>query len=128
MGFQSCRSPNFENFGTPNLGVWRQNDIWVQAPWLDTSYGESYEFVFAYDLSMHQKCTNYILTNLLFGLCKCVWIIDSLVIRLSPHPKTLARSPTPEVLRARERTAIHYPSIVSPLDSYLSLSRSFGGV
>ncbi len=33
MGPQSCESPNFENFRTPKLGVSRQNDIWVQAPW-----------------------------------------------------------------------------------------------
>jgi hypothetical protein len=31
MGLQSCESPNFENFGTPNLGIMGQNDIWVQA-------------------------------------------------------------------------------------------------
>ncbi len=33
MGFQSCGSPNFEIFKTPNLGVPGQNDIWVQALW-----------------------------------------------------------------------------------------------
>jgi hypothetical protein len=36
MGLQSCKSPNFENFGTPNLGVLGQNDIWVLALWLGT--------------------------------------------------------------------------------------------
>ncbi len=34
-----------------------------------------------------QKCSNYILTNLLFGLCKSIWIIESLVTHLNPHPK-----------------------------------------
>jgi len=34
--------------------------------------GESYEFVFARSSSVHQKCSNYALTNLLFGLCKSV--------------------------------------------------------
>jgi hypothetical protein len=33
MGFQNHMNPNFENFGTSNLKVPRQNDIWVQAPW-----------------------------------------------------------------------------------------------
>ncbi len=33
MGFQTCRSPNFGNFKTPNLGILGQNDIWVHAPW-----------------------------------------------------------------------------------------------
>jgi hypothetical protein len=34
MGFQSCGSLNFGNFRTFNLGIPRQNDNWVQAPWL----------------------------------------------------------------------------------------------
>jgi hypothetical protein len=34
MGLQSCKSPNFEIFRTPNLGVAGQNDIYVQASWL----------------------------------------------------------------------------------------------
>ncbi len=39
--------------------------------WLPPSpgRGESYESVYAYGLSVHQKCYNYVLTNLLFGLC-----------------------------------------------------------
>ncbi len=78
MGLPSC--------GSPNLGVLRQNDIWVQAPWLDTENtirgkvvastnldrGESCESVFAHGLSMHQKCSNYALTNLFFDLCRSV--------------------------------------------------------
>jgi len=34
--------------------------------------GESCESVYARGLSMHQKCYNYALTNLLFGLCGLV--------------------------------------------------------
>ncbi len=30
MGLQSCKSPNFKNFRTPNLGVLGQNDIWCR--------------------------------------------------------------------------------------------------
>jgi hypothetical protein len=33
-------------------------------------HGEACEFVFARGLSMHQKCSNYALINLLFGLCR----------------------------------------------------------
>jgi hypothetical protein len=87
MGLQSYESPNFENFGTFNLGVPGQNDIWVQALcpgtkntikgerwWLPPSLrrGESCESVFARDLSVRQKCFNYALINLLFSLCRSV--------------------------------------------------------
>jgi hypothetical protein len=92
MCLQSCRSPNFENFNS-NLKVLRQNDIWVQALWPsiektirgkvvappNPNHGESYEVVFARGSSVHQKNSNFALTNLLFGLCRSVWIIDSLV-------------------------------------------------
>ncbi len=55
--------------------------------WLPPSlgHGESCESVCAYDLFVHQMCSNYALTNLLFGLYKSIWIIDPLVICLSPH-------------------------------------------
>jgi hypothetical protein len=86
MGLQSYKSSNFRNFGTPNFGVSGQNDIWVLAPWPGTEniigekmvvspslgYGESREFVFTHGSWMHQKCSNYALTNLLFGLCRSV--------------------------------------------------------
>jgi hypothetical protein len=87
MGLQNHDNPNLENFGTSNLGAPRQNDIWVLTLWLgikniirgmvmvfppSLGRGESCEYVFARDSSMHQKCSNYALTNLLFGLCSLV--------------------------------------------------------
>jgi hypothetical protein len=33
---------------------------------------------------MHQRCSNYTLTNLLFGLCKSVWVSDLFVNLPSP--------------------------------------------
>jgi hypothetical protein len=33
MNLQSGGSPNFENFETTDLGVLKQNDIWVQPLW-----------------------------------------------------------------------------------------------
>jgi len=38
--------------------------------------------------SCTKKCSNYAVTNLLFGLCKLIWIIDMLVTRSSTYPKT----------------------------------------
>ncbi len=47
-------------------------------------HGEFCEIVFAHGSFVHQKCSNYALTNLLFGLCTPMWIIDLLVI--CPNP------------------------------------------
>jgi len=59
-----------------------------------------------------QKCSNYALTNLLFGLCRFVWIINMFFIRPNPHLGALTHLSTSKMLRTRERTAIHYPSVV----------------
>jgi hypothetical protein len=45
---------------------------------------ESCESVFAYDSFMHQKCSNYALTNLLFSLWRSMQVIDLLVTLPSP--------------------------------------------
>jgi hypothetical protein len=76
MGLQRFKSPNFDNFRTPNLGMSGQNDIWVHASWLgienairgkvvaspSPSYGESCEFMFTRGSFMvqtfFQLCTN----------------------------------------------------------------------
>ncbi len=112
-------------------------------------------FMFACGSSVHQKCSNHALTNLLFGLCRSMWIINMFIARPSPHPKALVCPSTPEVLQAKEHTPTPYPSVVftfalviesikefgdvlilqflilplfSILDSQLSLSRSLGCV
>jgi hypothetical protein len=86
MGFQSCESPNFGNFGTL---TWKSRDkmtfgCWSHGQahnileggrwWLPPSpgHGESCESVFARGSFVHQKCSNSTLTNLLFGLCRSV--------------------------------------------------------
>ncbi len=124
-----------------NLGVARQNDIWVQAPcpaientirgrWqfpLSLGDGESCESMFAHGSSVHQKCSNYPLTNLLFGLCRSVWIIDSLVIRLNPHLKTPACPFTPEVIWTKERTPTPYPFDVFSFGLIVESIKEIGG-
>jgi hypothetical protein len=52
--------------------------------------GESCESVYVRGSSVHQKCSNYAITNLLFSLCRSMWIVDSLVIRSNLHPKAIA--------------------------------------
>ncbi len=44
------------------------------------------------------KFPNYALTNLLFSLCKFVWVIELLVNLPSPHPGALAHPSTFEVM------------------------------
>jgi len=78
--------------------------------------------VFVHGLFLHQKSSNYALTNLLFGLCRFVRIIGPLVTCHSPHPKALARPSTLEVLQAKERTPIPYPFVVFTLNSQLKRS------
>jgi hypothetical protein len=111
MGLQSCKSSNFKNFRTPNMGVLKQNDIWVQPSWLgieNTIRGKVmaspkskpwwvlWICVCAHGLSVHQECYNYALTNLLFGLWRFMWIVDLFVIHISIHPKALARPSYPQ--------------------------------
>jgi hypothetical protein len=77
--------------------------------------------MFARGSSVHQECYNYALTNLLFGLCMLVLIVDLLVTCCSPHPIALAHPSTLEVLGAKDCTPIPYPFVVFTLDSWLSL-------
>ncbi len=123
-------------------GVWisGQNDIWVDALWLGTKntikgkvmaspslgHDESCKSMYAHGSSMHQKCSNHALTNLLFSLCRFVWIIDPLVTRPSPHLRAPTRPSTPKVLWTREHNPTLYFFVISTLDSHLSFSRSVG--
>jgi hypothetical protein len=105
-----------------------QRTLWGGRWWLPPSpgHGEYCESVFARGSSVHQKCSNYALTNLLFDLCRSVWIIDPFVTCHNPHPKAPTRPTTPEMLWVKEHTSTFYPSIVFILDSQLSPSRSLG--
>jgi hypothetical protein len=89
-------------------------------------HGESCEFVFARDEYVHQKCSNYAITNLLFGLCRFVSVIDLLITLPNPYLITLARPSTPEMLRTMERTPTLHSFVVFTIDSHLSLLRSLG--
>jgi hypothetical protein len=57
---------------------------------------ESFESVYACGSSLHQKCSNYALTSLLFNLCKSIWMIDLLFIHPNPHPKSPTRLSYPQ--------------------------------
>ncbi len=90
------------------LGVPGQNDIWVLVSWLGIKYTIRGKVVASpksrpwWDLWVHvcpsficaPKCSNYALTNLLFRLCKSVWVSKLLVNLLSPIPE-LQHTPLP---------------------------------
>jgi hypothetical protein len=89
------------------------------------NYDESYESMLACGSFVHQRCCNYALTNLLFGLCRFVQGIEFFINLLSPHPGASTHPSTPNVLRARERQLFFFPLFLV-LDSQLNPSRSLG--
>jgi len=129
-GPPKLRESPFQEFQDSQVGSPWQNDIWVQGPWLGTKNTIKEKVVacpkyglwwvlwihVANGSLVHQKCSNYALTNLLFSLCRSMWIIDLLVIRSSAHPRVLACPSTFEMLVGRERTPIRYPFVVFTLN------------
>ncbi len=81
--------------------------------------------MYAYGSSLNQKCSNHTLTNLLFGLCRFVWIIDLLVIHLSPHPRALTRLVPSKCCKLGNVSQLLLP-LFSFSDSCLSISRNVG--
>jgi hypothetical protein len=78
-------------------------------------------------LFMHQRWSNYALTNLLFGLYKFVWVIDLLVNLPSPHPEAPAHCSTPKVMWTRERTPTP-PFVVFIFGLVIESIKELGGV
>jgi hypothetical protein len=90
------------------FGILGQNDIWVLVPWPSTKYTirgkvvASPKFGLWWILWVYvcswfvraPKCCNYTLTNLLFGLCRSVWVNEVLVNLPSPMSK-LQHAPLP---------------------------------
>jgi hypothetical protein len=141
MGLQSCGSPNFGNFKTR---TWESRDkltfeCWPRDQaqkvlqggrwWFPTSLGcgESCEYVFAHGLYLHQKCFNYALTNMLFGMCMSVWIIELLITCPSPHFRALAHPSTPEMLWVRELALTPSPFIVFTFRLHVESIKELGG-
>ncbi len=138
MALQNVGSPNFGNFETPKFGTKWHLEVASMA-----NHREYYKVKggalpqVQVMMSLVNPCmlavwpctksapTNA-LTNLLFGLCMYGWIIESLIIHPSPHLGVAAHPSTLEMLRIRECTLTPSSSIVSFLDSHLSLLRNVG--
>jgi hypothetical protein len=82
--------------------------------------------MFACGSFVHQRCSNYALTSLLFGLCRSMWIIDLLVTCINPHPRVPTCPFTFEVLRAEKRIPTPYPSIVFTFGLTVESIKEFG--
>jgi hypothetical protein len=102
----------FKEFQDSHLRVIGQNDIWVLAQWPSTKNTMRGKVVaspkfgpwwvvwvcvclwFVRAPKVHQKCSNYALTNMLFGLCKFMWIIKPFFTLPNPIPE-LQHTPLP---------------------------------
>ncbi len=100
MGLQGRGSLNFKNFGTPDLGVSGQNDIWVQPSWLSIENDIKEKMVASLQVrtmvSLVSLCMPVVCiciksvptmhwSTCLFDLYKFVWMIDSVVTCLSHY-------------------------------------------
>jgi len=124
-------------FRDSHLGVPGQNVIWMWASWRGTKYTIREKVVASPKFGMWwvlwvriflwlvltPKCFNYALTNLLFGLCRPVWINKMIVNLLSPIPEFQHALQNPKVLWAKEcPNSLFFRGS----NSHLSLLRSLG--
>jgi hypothetical protein len=77
-------------------------------------------------LFVHQKCSNYALTNLVIGLCASMWIIELLVIFLSPILELQHTHLPLKCCKPGSAPQLFLFLLSSPLDSQLRSSRSLG--
>jgi hypothetical protein len=92
----------------------------------NVDYDESCEFVYVCGSSMHQKCFDHALTNLFFGLCRFVWIINPLVIHLIPILELQRIFLLSKCCELRSIPKLLLLLLFSFLDLHLSLSKSVG--
>jgi hypothetical protein len=99
-GPPKLQESQFWKFQDFHLGFSGQNVIWVLVPWTGIEYIIRGKVVASPKsgpwwvlwicvcpwLVRAPKCSNYALSNLLFGLCKCVWVIELFVNLLNPIP------------------------------------------
>jgi len=136
IGFQSCGSLNFKNFRTlrtkwhlnvspmaKNIEYYKEEGGGFPQVQSMVSFASPCMLVASF---LHQNCSNHALTNLLFSLCRFMWIIYSLVMHFSPDPKTLARPLPPKCYELRNVLQFFLLPLFPFLDSHLSLWTSVG--
>jgi hypothetical protein len=139
MGPPKSQESQLWEFRDSHFGVWKQNDIWVLVSWPCTKYTIKGKVVASFKsgpwwvlwvrvcpwLIHAPKGFSYALTNLLFGLCRSVWISELLVNLPSPILK-LQHAPLPPKWCEPGSAPQLLLSLSSFLDSQLSPSRSLG--
>jgi len=115
MGLQNCKNPNFKNFKTPTWESWDKMTLGCMVPWLGTEntirgkvvtspkFG-SWWVLWVRVCSWFIRAPNVLqlrTNQLVFGLCRSVWIIELLVTLHSPHPGAPLRLSTPKCYKLR---------------------------
>ncbi len=109
MGFSPCNRPLkiWESIRAPtpkmgvHLGMWgsfpctllhsQEHEMWLRGFILDSHLHKPLHWSRGQNQGCDTKnASNYALTNL-FGLCRSIWIIDSLVTRPCSHPRVPLR-------------------------------------
>jgi len=73
------------------------------------------------------KCSSYTLTNLLFDLCRFVWVINLLINLPSPRPRAPTRPFTFEMMRMKVRTPTPSPSAIFTFGFTIESIEELGG-
>jgi hypothetical protein len=141
MGPPKSRESQFREFWDYNLGVPRQNDFWVLAPWPDTKKTVKEKVVASpksrpwWVLWIH-FCPWLVRAPKVFQLCinqLVVWFVHVNVNNWhachchNPHPGAPTHLSTFEVLRAREHTPTLYPSTIFTFGITIESIKEFEG-
>jgi hypothetical protein len=114
MGFQSCGSFNFRNFGT--FGTkWHLGAGLVPS----TKNTIRRKVVAPPNSGRDEFCES----NLLCGLCRFMWIIDMVVTHSNPHLGSPTRPSTAKCCKLKNVPRLLFP-LFPLLNSHLNLSRS----
>jgi hypothetical protein len=126
--------------GISFVGVKCQNDIWVLVLWPSIEYTIRGKVVASPKSGpwwvlwicvcpwfiRASKCSNYALTNLLFGLCRSMWVNNFLVNVFNPIPELQHALLPPKCYEPGNAPQLLLLPVFSPLDLKLSPSRSLG--
>ncbi len=140
-GPPKLRESQLWQFLDSHFGVPGQNDICVLVLWPGTKYAIRGKVVASSKFGLWwvlwirvcpwfiraPRCPDYALINLLFGLCKSVWVIELLVNLPSPCPGAPACPSTPEVLRTKERALIPSSFVVFSFGLTVESIKKLGG-